>query len=331
MYRSPDDYYEEALRLARAGCSDAAQITDLITTAAETGCERACVRLGADIEAAAASHQDVLAALAWYRRAAERGCAEAGFQLGRLLADCDLVADALPWLQSARDVGDNRARVWIAMLVDDLGVRDEATGSPVAVYAELRDTVAQAKVRLAYCLLLGKGVAADREAAGALFTELDRDGHAHGAHGLGLIEREARGMEHALPWFERAAERGLAVACFLCGEHLAQGVRTEAAARQALPYLRRAAAFRLPEAMAVLAGMQLRGRGCDRDPVAAFALLQEATALGDSYAMLLLAIQLHRGDGVPMDRRAAVHWCRRAAALGLQVAVDKLRQWGVDA
>lgn len=128
----------------------------------------------------------------------------------------------------------------------------------------------------------------------------------------------------ALPWFERGAALGDAMAALSAGLALRDGVGADADAEKAAPLLRQAAEAGEREAQMALAGLYVDGTGVKRDLFAAAELYKAAAAQGDTEAMIALGGLYAEGKIGVRDRVAAYGWLRRAVLAGATHAQAEL-------
>ena len=118
----------------------------------------------------------------------------------------------------------------------------------------------------------------------------------------------------ARPWFEKAAQLGVADAMSSLAHIYAHGVGTTKNIEKAVAWLRRAEALGDGGAMVRLAWMNAEGEGIPKDEAKARELMQRAVDLEHPDAMAGMGLFAQRGIAGPQDFDAARKWFEKAAA-----------------
>ncbi len=178
-------------------------------------------------------------------------------------------------------------------------------------------------------LLRGGAVEADKEAGAAYMKQAAEAGHPQAAFNLAQIITARRptwaGYAEALPWYEKAADAGLADANYaLANMHKeAKGVAANDDAK-ALVYLRKAAREGLDTAQLDLGTWLANGRATKADPREAFLWFARAAGQGNVLAQNRLARMYDAGFGVERNPVLAGAWHIMAKRAGLaDTAMDR--------
>lgn len=152
----------------------------------------------------------------------------------------------------------------------------------------------------------------------ALIQPLAMEGDATAQFMLGSFYSRGEGVpqdeEHAVAWWRKAAEQGLATAQNELGVALTDGRGVdEPDPVQAITWYRRAAAQGLAVAQANLGLMYWNGLGVPQDDRKAIALFEEAAAKGLGWAQFYLGEAYEKGRGVNPNTRKAIDWYLMAA------------------
>ncbi len=287
---------------------DFAAAFDLLFQEAESGDALAMADLGRMYTEGLGREPDPELAQEWYAKAlaafleAERSgpdrCTQ--YRIGRLYT-AGLGAEqdyekAARWLEKSADAGYKYAQYTLAGLYrDGKGVEQD--------YAAARELYAKAATFPYAAFELGKlsrdglGCEADEERAAQYFRQAftgfqimadrspdDRLQYRIGwmlLHGVGIGQDEAA----ALPWLERSAQRGNALAKYQLGKFLLLGAET-----------------------------------VPKDVDLALKLLAECAEQGNQYAQYTLGKAYLLGGDIPQDQEQAVHWLKLSAEQGNQYA-----------
>jgi TPR repeat protein len=147
-------------------------------------------------------------------------------------------------------------------------------------------------------------------------------GAAENEKGIALAQtpENARTLEEAHRWFEKAAHKGYAPAQVNLAVLSLAGWGTARNAGTALYWLREAARQQYSLAYFDLGVLYLEGCGVPRNDAEAFHYFEQGADAGDAAAEMNLAYLYDQGRGVAQDRVQAAAWYRKAAESGLAQA-----------
>ena len=233
--------------------------------------------------------RDEVAAVRWFRRAAELGLKDAQNNVGVMHQDGRGVprdlAEAARWYRRAAEQGDATGQVNLAALLAD-----------------------------------GRGVPKDSAEAVRLYRLAAAGGSADGQLNLGVMYQRGEGVPRddaeAFRWFERAAAQGNVSAKSNLGIMHVMGQGTPVDHARGIPLIAEAAERGHADAQANLGTLLHWGRGVQRDPAAAVHWLRLAAEKGQGAALNLLGVILVQGDGVPRDPVEGLAWLIRGRELG---------------
>ncbi len=192
--------------------------------------------------------QDLVQAVAWYRKAVDQGEARAQFNLGVCYAngkgvERDLV-QAVGLYRAAADHGDAKAQFNLgACYKKGKGVQRDLVQA-VGLYRAAADQgYAGAQFNLGFCYEKGEGVEQDLAKAVAWYRRAADQGEAVAQSNLGVCYKEGKGVEkdsvQAAEWFRKAAEQGCVAAQFNLGLCYANGKGVEKDLAQAAKWFRK--------------------------------------------------------------------------------------------
>jgi TPR repeat protein len=245
--------------------------------------------IGVVFGAGRAVPQDEVAAVRWFRRAAECGLKDAQNNLGVMYQDGRGVprdfGEAVLWYRLAAAQGESTAQVNLAALLAD-----------------------------------GRGAPRDAVEAVRLYRLAAKAGSADGQLNLGVMYQRGDGVPRdeaeALRWFELAVAQGNVSAKSNLGIMHVMGQGTPVDHVRGVRLIAEAAEQGHVDAQANLGALLLWGRGVPRDPAAAVHWLRLAAAKGQGGALNLLGVTLASGDGVPPDKMEGLAWLIRGRAAG---------------
>lgn len=322
------------------------------TRAAKTGHVGACYHLGTCYEGGRGVPRDSKIALEWYKRAG--ALPDALYACGAILAGDsaerkDLVA-ALSYFKRAAEAGHAGGMFRAAYQMLTAKDRTPADVSLAKEYLAHATELGhpEAAYTLAVCYADGRdGTERSHEKAFLLFSRAAEAEHSDAQCRLGVCYACGYGVEKnpekAVSYFKFAAEQGHAIACYRLAKCYDDGIGTMKNPEAAERYYKRAAELGNPTALAVL--------GARTDGEAGAALLKQAIAQGNAEAAWELALRLSKngdaadkatvanylqiaaksghvkatyqfglvldsGEGVPIDHAAATDLYRRAAERG---------------
>ncbi|MGH8278568.1 MAG: 2OG-Fe(II) oxygenase [Gammaproteobacteria bacterium] len=174
---------------------------------------------------------------------------------------------------------------------------------------------------------------------------------------LGILYFSHREYAAAVPWLQKAAERGVAPACNLLGLMHLNGIAVDQQPERAAQYLERAAAQGLKEACYTFANLLFNGIGTAVDEARAWKLLLQAARLGhvpalralgllhllansQAQADACLRVAARQGDALaqyllgrqmlaretPREQAEGIYWLRQAAERRVTLAVAGLQK-----
>ncbi len=230
--------------------------------------------------------QDLAAAEALYRQAAEGGIPAAAYNLAVMVQDQD-PTQARAWLDQAAGTTYVPALRALALAATE-GTLGFETPDPAAAAAYHLEAAEAGSIE-------------DARAAMALYD----------------VGGEAGQDDTA--WFKAALAAALAEdpqAYWHLYQAYEAGRGTAANVALGLPWLRKAADAKIIPAMRELALLSEQGQVVTQDPGLALALFAEAAEGGDPTSLLRMADAYARGDGVPMDIDQALYYLNEAYGQG---------------
>jgi TPR repeat protein len=197
----------------------------------------------------------------WLERAAESRNFTAALNLGLCLLDGIGVEkderQAAQWLRRAAD-GVALGQYWYGRaLVEGRGVRANAEAGRTWIARAAAVGVPEAEAALAEMMVNGRGGAADRRTAMALFEKAADKGHVGAMFALGALTDQASNSALSQRWLRAAAERGHGKAQQMLGRYLAQGLAGERDLEEARLWFAKAAAQGIADAEYDLAAPSL--------------------------------------------------------------------------
>ncbi len=254
--------------------------------------------LGRNYELGQGVGRDPVAAVRWFRRAADGGHVAAmtalgfAYESGRgIAADA---AEAVRWYQKAAVQGDARAQ-------NNLGFAYES----------------------------GRGVERNRVSAAAWYRKAADQGYAPAQHNLGRMHEHGWGVAQddamATRLYELAAAQGYAWAENSLGVTFATGRGVPRNDVVAVAWYRKAADHGNAVAQANLGYFYETGRGVFRDADQAFRLYSRSAAQGYVGGQARLGRAYELGIGVDKDVAQALFWYRKAAAAGQADAAARVK------
>lgn len=216
---------------------------------------------------------------------------------------------AIAWYQVAAELGEERANMALAKLLETLDVQ--------AAIGAYRRAAAAGNSSASFALgrLLSSGSGSVKDSLDG-FLSYAQSAHLGNAAGLVTLGSLLAGMtDHfALEAFARAANMGVAEAQFRLGQYLFEGKGVEKDASQAAAWFEKAAVQGHVQAQSSLGVMYLRGHGVAKEAKSALHWFQQAAEQGDAKAQWNLGSMYASGgpDG-KKDQKLAFVWCQRAA------------------
>lgn len=310
--------------LGRGVAVDQDRAVLLMKAAAEAGHPPAMRRWGDLLYDGEGVERDILAAIDWYRRAAEAGNAIGMYSLAWCLRCVPDVSDpqaAWTWFERAWAADQVHAAWHLGLMANngETGAVDRSLAlSWFAQGAERGDPSAQTEYGLA--LLRGDGLPMDEVAAQRWLRLAAEQEYAPGQFWLGLSLQHGWGSAAdpvaALPWFLAAAEQEHVSSMYELGRAYLLGTGTSVDAVEAVAWLHRAAAEQHRLAMTLLGFCHQQGRGVDQDYGQAMHWFRAALAAGESEAAWRLGWLYEFGHGTTADPMLAAKLYRIASEHG---------------
>jgi TPR repeat protein/class 3 adenylate cyclase len=170
--------------------------------------------------------------------------------------------------------------------------------------------------------------AGDLQAARALFERAAERGNAIAMSSLGQMLQSGRGaaQDHAAArrWYEMAADKGHAYAMRQLGTLYEQGIGVAQDLVKARTWYQRAAEMGRSDAMHMLGWLAENGKGGAQDLMLARSWYQKAAEKGNTASQNNLGTLYETGRGVPQNFTAAHRWYEKAAAGGSADAMQNL-------
>ncbi|MBU6468881.1 MAG: sel1 repeat family protein [Betaproteobacteria bacterium] len=134
---------------------------------------------------------------------------------------------------------------------------------------------------------------------------------------LGSYFREKHDFDHALFWFNKAAEQNNSVALNNLGFLFSEGYGVKADSPKALQYYKRSAELGNLDALNNLALMYAQGEGVKQSYREAYVWFEKAADKGDGLATANIGIYYAQGFGVQKNDTIAFALCKRAVLMGV--------------
>ena len=221
------------------------------------------------------------------------------------------------------NAGEAPAQTLVAEILSrGLGVkRDPATAAKWYEKAS-EQGIPEAQFQYALLLIDGKYVKADKKAAYALMQAAAEAGNALAQFNFAQLQIDqnpgTKGLELALPYYERAAKTELPDAEYALSQLIASGVGDRKPDDvEARKWLTRAAEKNFDTAQLDLGSWLISGRGGERDFKAGFSWLKRAAEGGNVAAQNRLAKLYMQGIGTDPDPLFAAAWYILARRAGL--------------
>lgn len=177
---------------------------------------------------------------------------------------------------------------------------------------------AHAQLYLAEMYKSGQGVTRDYEAGHAMMLSSAENGNAEAAYRLGLehdrIFAEKDSLEKAIPWYERAAEKGHKKSLGRLAELYKIESGEFANKEKYLHWLHKAAEANHAGSMYELAFLYNDGTVIEADHAEAIRLTKGAAKYGDAEAQFNLSLMYIEGRGVEANQDEAFKWLIWSAA-----------------
>ena len=309
-------FYEKGIGVAK----DPAVAADWYKMAAEQGLAAAHANLASLYESGAGVARNPVIAIALYERALAGGMTPAALKLGRLQEARGNLAEATDnYLVAAKAKvpgGDLAAGRLLVAVVNPR--RNAGQGIEWLDQAAAGGSI-DALLLLAAMFDKGEPVPRDTKRAADYSRRAAILGDAPAAlrYAQYLASENKPGPDaDPLPWFRRAAEKGLPEAQFEAARSLDKPGSDAANQKEALEWLRKAAAQdHLPAALRLGIALET-GRGTAPSPAEAIPWYLKAAAANDPEALFRLGNLYDRGVGTATDFARARDYYSRAAALG---------------
>ena len=271
----------------------------------------------------------VIAALLWRNSVISRQNQELSYDIYGAaivsIAQKDEVESAdVAFLQTSAEAGNTRA---ILLLADCLLHGRGVEADPEAAFgwylqaAEAGD--ATAMIAVANCYHDGTGTDADLAESHAWNLRAARAGEPAGMLNVAIDLEDGLGVEadpeKAFDWYERAAESGYDLGMYNLSRCYLAGVGTRQNPEKAFYWTGQLAQTGNPMGMYNLALMYQYGYGTAEDPRQAYEWYRAAADVGDSDGMYMVGWCLENGYGVGDD---ALEWYLRAAEAGNEQAAE---------
>ena len=285
---------------------------------------------GAEMELAfrASKSGDDVAAVEWYRKAADQGFAEAQFNLGKMYSAGLGVGrnkkEAENWYRKAADQGFADAQCSLGEMLD-ASRSCKFSQEAVEWYRKAAEQgLADAQFNLGKMYASGSGVSKNEKEAVHWFRKSAEQGFADAQLGFGMTLYNGRGgdqdHQEAAKWFRKAAEQGIAEAQNNLGAMYGEGLGVGKDQKEAANWYRKAAEQGIAVAQFNLGAMYEQGVGVDKDEKEAVKWYRKSAEQGFADAQFNLGVMYEEGVGVGKDEKEAVKWYRKAADQGLAEA-----------
>ena len=285
---------------------------------------------GAEMELAfrASKSGDDVAAVEWYRKAADQGFAEAQFNLGKMYSAGLGVGrnkkEAENWYRKAADQGFADAQCSLGEMLD-ASRSCKFSQEAVEWYRKAAEQgLADAQFNLGKMYASGSGVSKNEKEAVHWFRKSAEQGLAEAQLGLGAMYVKGIGVgkdeKEAVTWFRRAAEQGLAEAQLCLGAMYDEGFGVGRNEKEAAIWYRKSAEQGFADAQFSFGMTLYNGRGGDQDHQEAAKWFRKAAEQGIAEAQNNLGAMCGEGLGVGKDQKEAANWYRKAAEQGIAVA-----------
>ena len=239
-------------------------------------------------------------ALEWYKKAVRQGSLDAATNIGLMYAEGRGVpknpAEAVTWLRQAAEGGDAAAQYNLALIYR------RGDGIPEDDKESVRWLTA----------------AAEQNVLPALLDLADFYMHPPAS--------AIADVDHAIPYYQKAAELGSARAQVILGNIFGKGLQGKPDYEQSVNWYRKAAEQGEPDGECGLAIRYALGQGVPVDLQEARRLFMAAADQGQLDAQYNLAIMGEEGKGGPADRALAAHYYQLAAEQGMIKAQFRLGQ-----
>ena len=285
---------------------------------------------GAEMELAfrASKSGDDVAAVEWYRKAADQGFAEAQFNLGKMYSAGLGVGrnkkEAENWYRKAADQGFADAQCSLGEMLD-ASRSCKFSQEAVEWYRKAAEQgLADAQFNLGKMYAFGSGVSKNEKEAVHWFRKSAEQGFADAQFSFGMTLYNGRGgdqdHQEAAKWFRKAAEQGIAEAQNNLGAMCGEGLGVGKDQKEAANWYRKAAEQGIAVAQFNLGAMYEQGVGVDKDEKEAVKWYRKSAEQGFADAQFNLGVMYEEGVGVGKDEKEAVKWYRKAADQGLAEA-----------
>ena len=285
---------------------------------------------GAEMELAfrASKSGDDVAAVEWYRKAADQGFAEAQFNLGKMYSAGLGVGrnkkEAENWYRKAADQGFADAQCSLGEMLD-ASRSCKFSQEAVEWYRKAAEQgLADAQFNLGKMYASGSGVSKNEKEAVHWFRKSAEQGFADAQFSFGMTLYNGRGgdqdHQEAAKWFRKAAEQGIAEAQNNLGAMYGEGLGVGKDQKEAANWYRKAAEQGIAVAQFNLGAMYEQGVGVDKDEKEAVKWYRKSAEQGFADAQFNLGVMYEEGVGVGKDEKEAVKWYRKAADQGLAEA-----------
>lgn len=138
------------------------------------------------------------------------------------------------------------------------------------------------------------------------------------------IYDRAKMYAEALPYYQKAADKGDALSEYKYGDYLCNGKGTKVDKAQAAAYLDKAAKKNVPNAMMMLGDLLYKCDGIQQDYAKAMGLYKLVAAKSNPLAIWNVGIMYKNGLGVKQNYVIALQWLAEAAAKGMKPNFQKL-------
>ena len=289
---------------------------------------------GAEMELAfrASKSGDDVAAVEWYRKAADQGFAEAQFNLGKMYSAGLGVGrnkkEAENWYRKAADQGFADAQCSLGEMLD-ASRSCKFSQEAVEWYRKAAEQgLADAQFNLGKMYASGSGVSKNEKEAVHWFRKSAEQGLAEAQLGLGAMYDEGFGVgrneKEAAKWYRKSAEQGFADAQFSFGMTLYNGRGGDQDHQEAAKWFRKAAEQGIAEAQHNLGVMYGEGLGVGRNEKEAAIWYRKSAEQGFADAQFSFGVTLYNGRGGDQDHQEAAKWFRKAAEQGIAEAQNNL-------
>jgi len=279
-----------------------------------------------------------LAAVEWYRKAADQGYAYAQNNLGWMYLNGYGVErdyrQAIVWFRKTAEQGNAYAQNNLGWVYETgRGVERDLWRAAEWYRKAAEQGNARAQTNLGRMYANGRGVVRNDSHAVQWYRKAAEQGYAYAQSSLGWMYVNERGVGRnywqAIEWYRRGAEQGHAVSQFRLGRMYANGRGIERNYSQAAVWSRRAAEQGHAYAQIDLGLMYASGRGVERNYRQAVEWYRRAAEQGHARAQTLLGRMYETGRGVARDEAQALEWFRRAAERGNRDAEEAVRRLSV--